>query len=1467
MKTISVITATCWFLAALTLPVSGQNAITRSLFDPDLYAPLNNGNSLVLNAGDTLAIDTTALTITRNGVSLGSGIVGNTVGPNPQPVALFTFTSLTIPAGVTVNIAGNRPLGLLARRDMKIGTSLNLSGASGAGRVLSNSSIAGATGRLGGFSGGSSGGSSGTNGLGPGAGRGGVGEHSGGGGAGHALLGGTGQGAAGGGGGSTYSTFSVSDLYGGSGGGGGGGDYITWGTNETGGSGGAGGGALVLVAQQELHFFSTAVVSVRGGDGGLGSGQDANGGGGGGSGGTIVCAAPSIINSSGAVLRADGGSGGSANYASYVGNSGYPYYYPYYNYYYYSGGNGGGGRVAFYSTGMTGSGSVYTGTSYTSTANEPSFVFPAALRAPIASFSASPNAVAPNQTVTFNAGASSPAETIVNYSWNWGDGSPAVSGATATHSFPLFGSYLVTLTVTDSQGYTATSTTTVNVNLGNQAPLANAGGVYEINIGDPLVLNGAGSTDANIAAGDSITNYQWFIEGTLVATGVSPTVPWATLQSLLVSPADYPTDPITGLPNNSVSLQVTDSFGASSTATATLRTYQNQILPSLAVEPNLPAQNQLVMFVANATYHGDPRRAVVSYTWNFGDGSNYTETAADAPDGSFDGLTTHAFVNAGTYAVSMTAMDDSVPSKTAVAIASVTVRDTTAPLVDAHANVTVPATSAAGALVTYAAATATDVVGVISLTYSQDSGTTFPIGTTTVTISATDAAGNTGIGTFTVTVTNNAPVVTLTGATPLTFEAAASYSDPGATADDVEDGTLTSVLSSNSVVANLPGTYAVTWSVTDSAGVSGSATRTVNVVDTTAPVVDPHANVTVAATSAAGAVVTYAPATATDAVGVISLTYSQDSGTVFPLGNTTVTISATDAAGNTGIGTFTVTVTNNAPVVTLTGANPLTFEAAASYSDPGGTADDVEDGTLLPVISSNSVVANLPGTYAVTWSVTDSANVSGSATRTVNVVDTTAPVVDPHANVSVPATSAAGAVVTYAPATATDAVGVISLTYSQDSGTTFPIGTTTVVITAKDAAGNTGTGSFTVTVADTTAPVVDAHANVTVEATSAAGAVVTYAAATATDAVGVTSLTYSQDSGTTFPLGTTTVTITANDAAANTGTGSFTVTVADTTAPVVDAHANVTVEATSAAGAVVTYAAATATDAVGVTSLTYSQDSGTVFPLGTTTVTITAKDAAGNMGTGSFDVTVQDTIPPGISSVTSAGLYAVGASAALSASFSDEVGVESISFHWDDSSPSTVINDPASPANATHVYTAAGVYQPTVTVVDGSGNSVSQAYQYIVIYDPSAGFVTGGGWIHSPAGAYVPNPTLTGKAHFGFTSKYKRGMTVPTGETAFQFQAGSLKFSSTSYEWLVVSGPKGQYKGSGTINGTGHYGFLLTATDGQSAGGGGIDKFRIKIWDMNDGDSVVYDNTAGSDDISGSPTQAIAGGSIVIHNK
>ncbi|HEU4791233.1 MAG TPA: MBG domain-containing protein, partial [Flavobacterium sp.] len=164
-----------------------------------------------------------------------------------------------------------------------------------------------------------------------------------------------------------------------------------------------------------------------------------------------------------------------------------------------------------------------------------------------------------------------------------------------------------------------------------------------------------------------------------------------------------------------------------------------------------------------------------------------------------------------------------------------------------------------------------------------------------------------------------------------------------------------------------------------------------------------------------------------------------------------------------------------------------------------------------------------------------------------------------------------------------------------------------------------------------------------------------------------------------------------------------------------------------------------------------------------------------------------------------------------------------------------------------------------------SGSDCSSSAAYMTIYDPNGSFVTGGGWINSPAGALV-GQSLTGKANFGFNAKYKKGNNQVEGNTEFQFQTGNFNFKSNLLNagTLVISGAKATYRGVGTVNGSGNYGFMVSAIDGQILGGGGVDKFRIKIWNIANGNTVVYDNQMNVDENLAATTE-LGGGSIVIH--
>ena len=181
-----------------------------------------------------------------------------------------------------------------------------------------------------------------------------------------------------------------------------------------------------------------------------------------------------------------------------------------------------------------------------------------------------------------------------------------------------------------------------------------------------------------------------------------------------------------------------------------------------------------------------------------------------------------------------------------------------------------------------------------------------------------------------------------------------------------------------------------------------------------------------------------------------------------------------------------------------------------------------------------------------------------------------------------------------------------------------------------------------------------------------------------------------------------------------------------------------------------------------------------------------------------------------------------------------------------------------------YAYDAAGIYLVDCEVTDTTDGTQSAEAGYVVVYDPSGGFVTGGGWIDSPVGAYVPDPDAAGPARFGFVSQYKKGATVPTGSTQFQFQAGDVNLHSNQFEWLVVSGARAQFRGTGSVNGVDGYRFTVTVIDGDVIGKGQVDRFRMRIWEPSGG--LVYDNQMGAAD-SDDPTTAITQGSIVIHTK
>ncbi|HHG84433.1 MAG TPA: HYR domain-containing protein [Bacteroidetes bacterium] len=573
----------------------------------------------------------------------------------------------------------------------------------------------------------------------------------------------------------------------------------------------------------------------------------------------------------------------------------------------------------------------------------------------------------------------------------------------------------------------------------------------------------------------------------------------------------------------------------------------------------------------------------------------------------------------------------------------VTVLDSTAPDLTCPANITVNTTAnACAAPVNWLVPTATDACGIASVTGSQVSGSTFPVGTTTVSYTATDIHNNVSTCSFTITVSDSIPpMITCPANVSIACLADVPAADPGSivATDNCMGVTVAHTGDTDnggSGCGSSPLIITRTYTATDGNGNTASCTQTITVLDNVAPVITCPADVTLTCGGDTSPMAT-GMATATDncanggsACGQsITIPLATTNGGImidycgfFPCNGPqpnwgTATITQTPAG-------ITISIAMSQQVGSLWFIESLTYNAGTASSFSVNTSG-------IPIVNANWTTVNppLPATQVIhipnAQLPTDPCYAIGLSVSAVQKNFLGA--VNTSSRTELWAYSTNSPNSPFLPEYCTQAcTSGANVTVSSSDSFAASCGTTGIITrtwTATDACGNTSSCDQVITIQDNVAPVITCPSNVTVSnETGLCSAAATFTAM-ATDACGSPTIAYSHASGTSFPVGTTTVTVTATDACSNTSTCSFDVIVNDNEAPIavcqsitlqLDANGNGSITASDINNG--------STDNCGIASMSVSPTAFTCGDVGDTPVTLTVTDVNGNVSTCTAMVTI-----------------------------------------------------------------------------------------------------------------------------------------------------------------------------------------------------------------------------------------------------
>ncbi|MCB9233897.1 MAG: HYR domain-containing protein [Bacteroidia bacterium] len=567
-------------------------------------------------------------------------------------------------------------------------------------------------------------------------------------------------------------------------------------------------------------------------------------------------------------------------------------------------------------------------------------------------------------------------------------------------------------------------------------------------------------------------------------------------------------------------------------------------------------------------------------------------------------------------------------------------RDNVAPAISCPANITAVATSPAGATVSFTAPAGTDNCPGSTTVQSGGlaSGSTFPIGTSTVAYTVTDGSGLTATCSFTITVSGVAPSIVCPGNITVNNDAGQCSAVVNFAATDgvgIPPSTIT--YSQNPGTSFNVGSATVTATATNAVG-SSNCSFMVNVVDNEPPVAHCK-NVTIQLNSSGNGSTTTSAVNnnSTDNCGISSLSLSKTSFNCSNVGANAVTLTVTDVHGNSSTCSANVTVQDNVAPVALCQDVTVQLNASGSGSTTASAVNNGSNdacGMASLSLSTTTFGCSNVGANAVTLTVTDNNGNSSACSANVEVEDNVAPValcqdVTVQLNASGTGSTTASAVNNGS----SDACGISSLTLSITTFGCSNVGANAVTLTVTDNNGNSSTCSATVTVQDNIAPVALCQ-NLTLQLDAQGSASITAQDLDngSSDACGIASLSISQSTFTCQSVTTNNVvTLTVVDNNGNSSNCTGTVSILDTVPPVAVCQ-NITIQLDNNGNASITPhdVDGGTNDACGVASLSLGtgQNLFDCSSVGPNTVTLTASDVNGNSSTCTSGVTVEDQIPP-----------------------------------------------------------------------------------------------------------------------------------------------------------------------------------------------------------------------------------------------